>query len=145
MQSHEIQACELGCECLCRSHTNFRTCPCIENSIRNASCHRPDDIRDRQAPSMIPELALGGDRVERLSGLRNKNEESVGKNYRIAVSILARIIDFDGKARHRFDHVLPGSRGMPTCAAPENANVLEALPHIIPERDVFKMNPVTFE
>ena len=77
--------------------------------------------------------------------MRDENEKRVGQNHRISISILACVIDFDGKTGQRFDHVFSGQRSVPARAASQNPDVLEAFPHLIGKRDVFQMNGVRVE
>src|SRR5262245_40746423 len=145
MQGHEVQGRQLRRERFCRGDANFRTGPRVENGVGNSSRHGSDDVRYREALALVSKLSLRGDRVQRLAGLSNKDEEGVREYHRISIPILTRIINFDGNASHRFDHVFSSRRSMPARTASKDTNVLEALPNIIAECNVFQMNPITLE
>src|SRR5215471_12723397 len=100
MQRYQIQGCQLRRERFSRRNADFRTGPRIQDRVGNSRRHGSDDIRYREALTLVSKLPLRSDRIERLAGLCNKDEQGIRKNHRLAVPILTRIINLDENASH---------------------------------------------
>src|SRR5262249_20558244 len=100
MQRYQIQGCQLRRERFSGRDADFRTGPRIYDGVGILRRHGSDAIRYRGALPWASKLPLRSDRIERLAGLCNKDEQGIRKNHRLAVPILTRIINLDGNASH---------------------------------------------
>src|SRR5947207_2320773 len=76
----------------------------------------------------------GGQGINRLSALRNREEERIRRERRIAVAQLAGIFDFDRDAGESLDHILADQGRVPTSAAGGEDNAVDATE--LPRREI---------
>ncbi len=70
-------------------------------------------------------FALGGERVGRLAGLADRDDQAVLVDDRIAIAELAAVVHLDRNLRQPLDHEFPGERRVPARAAGDDLHVAE--------------------
>ena len=98
---------DLRRECLGRGDTDLGTRMRVEDAVGLARDARADHVGDRDdLRAAVARLAHAGERVGRLAGLRDRDDERALVDDRVRVAELARALHLDGDARPVLDQVL---------------------------------------
>ncbi len=125
---HQRQRRELRGEALGRRHADLRPGVRVERALRRARDRRVDDVADRQhLRAALARLFDGGQRIRGLTALRDRDDEIVGTDHRIAVAELAGEIDLARDARRALDQELPDQAGVIRGAAREQHHAAQLL------------------
>ena len=127
---------ELRRECLGRSDADLRAGARQQHQLRFAHQRALRHVADRQARQVAGLLrhAQRGERVGRLAGLRDRDEQRVLRHDRIAIAILARDLDPARQARDLLDVVLRDGAGVIARAARDDLHGFGATEHFGGER-----------
>ena len=105
-------------ERLGRGDADFRAGVQVDAAVGLAGDRAADDVADRQRRMPLAlHLAQRGQRVGRLAALRDREQQRVAVDRRVAVAQLAGVFDFDRDAGELFDQVLADQGRVPARAA----------------------------
>ena len=129
LECHQVQGSHLCDEGLRRRHADFGARTRVENPISQTGSHGTDDIRYGQnAKAHFAHHSLSGDSIGCFTRLGDDDEKCIRIHRRASIPELAGIVDLNRHMRYGLDHILTSKAGVPTRAATEKANALEALP-----------------
>ncbi|MCG3768264.1 MAG: hypothetical protein JW394_0368 [Nitrospira sp.] len=123
MERQHVERCKLRREGFGRGDADLWPAMGIEDSVRLAGQGTPHHIHDRNDPRpLLFRFTRCGQRVGRLAGLRDRDEEILFLDQRIAIAEFAGDIDLHRRAYHLLQQILPHQPRMPRGAAGHDPN-----------------------
>ncbi len=114
MQSQQVERRELRRERLRGRHADFRAGMRIEHALGLAGQAAPHDIADgHHLGALLPGMADGRQRVGRLTGLRNRDEQVALPDQRVAIAELRPNVHLDRRPHHLLNKIFPDQAGVP--------------------------------
>ncbi len=145
MQGQEIQRGELGGKCFGRGHTDLRPTVRVEHPVGFTRQGTADDVDDRDdARTFLLRLSRSSQRIGRLTGLRNRNEQVVLPDQRIAIPKLAADIHLNRSTNHLFEQILSDLTRMPGRAAGHDPDALNRCEFLRRQADIRKIRLSSF-
>src|SRR5437879_545106 len=85
----------------------------VDHRIRLACGLTADDVADRKEEStLVTRFLHRRQRIGCFAGLADPDDKTFGADYRIAITKLGRVLDFDRHSRKRFDEKFSNMSGM---------------------------------